>query len=125
MSFGPSLKLQNLLAKRLCASPVMTGVDAERIIPLLDVPLDSFTIQAVADSLTPSDLSRIGIGKVPRTASMGFISTPERYEVFQDVIRDCAQSAEVPAIAIDCLAYDDTHVSGAPIRNRKQSKVCA
>ncbi len=101
MPFGPSFKLPNLLVKRLCFYCGVRDLDFERVIPFLHVPLDSYTLQALAKCC-----SELGIRS---TATMSFIKDRHTYERFQSHIRKLAKEAKVPPITLDCLAWDEGH----------------
>jgi len=106
--FGPSFKLPNLLVKRLFVYREMPTDVFERIVWFLHVPLDSYTIRAVANCVE-SFPEPISIRKVPSTASMGFVKNEEMYSAFQSGMRKLASKAGVPPISLDCLAWDEGH----------------
>ncbi len=101
--FGPSLKLPNLLAKRLCLFNGISEPRFLRIVHFLEVPLDKYTIQAIANCKGSK------IGNIPSSATMSFIKNRQIYNEFQMRIRSITRKARVPAIALDCLAWDASH----------------
>jgi hypothetical protein len=102
MDFGRSLKLLNLLAKRLCICREIQVEEFRRIVRFLEVPLDSYTIQAVANCDVINK-------RIPLSATMSFVEDLPTYEEFQRGIRQLAEGVGVPAIAFECLAWDAGH----------------
>jgi len=102
MDFGRSLKLLNLLAKRLCIYREIQVEEFRRIVRFLEVPLDSYTIQAVANCNVINK-------RIPLSATMSFVEDLPTYEEFQRGIRQLAEGVGVPAIAFECLAWDAGH----------------
>jgi hypothetical protein len=101
MPFGPSYKLPNLLVKRLCLSNEVSQRTFKRIVNFVHVPLDSYTLQALAKSCPELEIRA--------TATMGFIKDRKTYERIQTQIRQLAKKAKVPPIVLDCLAWDEGH----------------
>jgi hypothetical protein len=101
--YGPSLKLPNLPVRQLCLYREISDDCGENLMWYLEVPLDSYTIQAVANCI---DLfvNKRAIGKIPSSATMSFIKNRAMYEAFQDGIRQITRRADVPAIALDYVA---------------------
>ncbi len=120
ISYGPSLKLPNLLMRHVCLYKELSDVCSEKLRWYLEVPLDSYTIQAVANCVD-SFAGKAAIGKIPLTATMNFVRNRAMYEAFQDGIRQIAKKAGVPAIALDLAAWDDSHQ--APHRTRPTAKI--
>lgn len=108
MPYGPSLKLTNLVAKRLCLFRGISLAKVERLIWLLEVPLDIYTIQAVANCVSGFP-GHSAIGRVPASATMSFIKNQMMYEAFQEGIHQIASEAGAPSIALDCVAWDAAH----------------
>ena len=107
--YGPSLKLPNLLMKQVFANRnKISDNDFNKLVGYLEVPLDSFTIQAVANRVDPFP-NRDSIGHIPSSATMNFVRSHEMYEAFQNGIRQIACKAGVPPIALDCLAWNEGH----------------
>lgn len=101
MGYGRGAKLLNLVLKKLVCYAELTDQQRERLIPLLHVPLDSFTIvglQRVDPAL-----------QIPKNATMKYITTPRQYTEFQALIADLASQAGVPPIEYDILAWDLAH----------------
>ena len=105
ISFGPSLKLPNLVVKGLLARD-LPGKMRQRLVWFLHVPLDSYTIQALRNGL---DKRGVEIGTIPSNASMGFVRDQSVYDNLQEQIRSLAKEAGVPPIALDYLAWDASH----------------
>lgn len=108
MPYGPSLKLTNLLAKRLCLSSKISPDEVWKLAEFLEVPLDIYTIQAVAN-FVPIFPDPSAIGHVPSTATMSFIRNQRTYEAFQGGILKITHQAGVPPIALDCMVWDAVH----------------
>jgi hypothetical protein len=108
MPFGPSFKLPNLLAKRLCLHRAVKPKDFNRVVWFLHVPLDSYTILAVKNC-TQCFLDVDDIGRISKTATMSFVKNRKMYDAFQSGIRQLAREAGVPPITLDCLAWDKSH----------------
>jgi hypothetical protein len=108
ISYGPSTKLPNLFMRHLCLYRELSHEFSENLVWYLEVPLDSYTIQAVANCV---DLfvGKDAIGRVPPSATMGFIEDRAMYEAFQAGIRQIVKKAGVPAIALDHVAWDGSH----------------
>jgi hypothetical protein len=108
MIYGPSLKLTNLIAKRLCLFSEVPTDEVWKLAKFLEVPLDIYTIQAVANCVSTFP-NPSAIGRVPTTATMSFIRDQRMYEAFQDGILEITNLADVPPIALDCMVWDATH----------------
>jgi hypothetical protein len=108
ISYGPSLKLPNLVMRHVCLYKGLSDELVEKLVWYLHVPLDSFTIQAVAQCV---DLfpNKEAIGKIPASATMSFIKNREMYEAFQEGIRQMAAEVGVPPITLDYVAWDSSH----------------
>jgi hypothetical protein len=101
LPFGPSFKLPNLLVKRLYFYNRVNDQTFKRLIRFAHVPLDSYTLQALAKC--GSEL------EIQSTAAMSFIKDRKTYERIQARIRKLAKKAKVPPITLDCLAWDEGH----------------
>ena len=101
MGYGRGAKLLNLVLKKLACLGNLTDEQRPRLISLMHVPWDSYTIQGLR--LVSPALS------IPRNATMKFIVTPAQYRAFLAVIADIAAEAEVPTIYYDVLAWDMAH----------------
>jgi len=117
ISFGPSLKLPNLLMKGVCGLHEIPEATYKRLVWYLHVPLDSYSIQAVRNCIDEG-LKR-QIGYIPSPAGMGFVTTPEVYDGLQQAIRLLAKKAKVPPIALDILAWDHAHPKKAKDKKGK------
>lgn len=98
--FGASLKIPNLLVKQLCLWHEISDEDCKRIIRYLEVPLDIYTIQALANCVDAFP-GKAYIGAIPESATMKFVRNLEMYEAFQNGIRDIAEKAGVAPITLD------------------------
>ncbi|MET4577203.1 hypothetical protein [Ottowia thiooxydans] len=101
MGYGRGAKLLNLVLKKLACLESLTDEQRTRLISLMHVPWDSYTIQGLR--LVSPALS------IPSNATMKFITTPEQYQVFMAEITDITAEANVPAIYYDVLAWDMAH----------------
>lgn len=101
MGYGRGAKLLNLVLKKLACLESLPDEQRTRLISLMHVPWDSYTIQGLR--LVAPALS------IPRNATMKFITTPEQYRGFLAVIAGIAAEAKVPAIYYDVLAWDKAH----------------
>ena len=102
MSFGPSYKLPNLMMKAACLELPPRHRDVVR--GFLHVAWDSYTLRGLRNCVQlPND------GKIPTTATMGYVKTFECYDDLQKQIQEIAEEAGVPAIAYDYLAWDAGH----------------
>ena len=101
MGYGRAAKLFNLVLKKLaCLSP-MTEQQRQALIPLLHVPLDSYTL--VGLRVIAPEFS------IPRTATMKWIESPRQYKNLQAFVSQIAKEAGVPPIYYDILAWDSAH----------------
>lgn len=101
MGYGRGAKLLNLVLKKLACYAALTAEQRTRLIGLLHVPLDSYTIVGIRD-VAPHF-------HIPKTATMKFIRTPAQYAQFQSEIAGVATEAGVPAIYYDILAWNRAH----------------
>lgn len=108
LPFGALTKLTNLLAKASYASPALPAEVAERILWLLHVPLDSYSLLAIRNCIAGSPAESV-VGRVPVTASMKFGASIERYNAIQCLMRELTEHAHVPAIALDVLTWNNAH----------------
>jgi hypothetical protein len=102
--FGGKTKLVNLLLKALVRWEGLTDDQRAKLIPLLHVPLDSYTIAAVRR------FADVGV-RIPKGASMSFVKTQAMYDKFQQTMREVAAEAGVPPICVDLLAWDYAHAA--------------
>lgn len=106
ISFGPSLKVVNLVMKGAINAPEIPKATYNRLVQFLHVPLDIFTIEAIRNCID-LDLEK-QIGRIPSSATMGFVKTPKIYDGLQEAIRRLAKKAKVPPIAFD-FVWDSAH----------------
>ena len=101
MGYGRGAKLLNLVLKKLACYSTLTEKQRTRLVNLLHVPLDSYTIvglREVAPGLC-----------IPKSATMKHITTPTQYTEFQAFITAITKRAGVPPIYYDILAWDRAH----------------
>lgn len=101
MGYGRGSKLLNLVLKKLICLETIPAGRRQVMLPLLHVPLDSYTIlglRVIAPEL-----------RIPRNATMKFIASPVQYRQFQALIADICGEAHVPSIYFDILAWDKRH----------------
>ena len=108
LRYGPGLKLINLLLKSVVRWQEFTHEQREKLIPLLHVPLDKFSLRAIR--LFSNDPERVRRPVfIPRNASMGFVETRKQYRRIQGVMREIATVAAEPPISVDLLTWDLVH----------------
>lgn len=110
LEFGVSLKLINLLAKELCSYNQISDERWKEIVKYIDVPLDAYTIQAVAHCGLEFSNARKRLGNIPPNAGMGDVEEPCVYEDFQKCIRKLTKQAGKPPIAFD-ITFWGTDIS--------------
>jgi hypothetical protein len=83
---------------------------ADRLVWLLHVPLDKYSILAIRNCLRDHPAAR-DIGTIPSNATMGFVKSERMYQGFQAIIHDLAKKADTPPIALDILSWDIQHLA--------------
>ena len=101
MGYGRGAKLLNLVLKKLACYSTLTEQQRYGLINVLHVPLDSYTIVGLRN-VAPQF-------RIPKSATMKFITTPAQYSEFQTFIAGIALEARVPPIYYDILAWDQAH----------------
>jgi hypothetical protein len=101
MPYGPGRKLPNLLLKHFALWAKLDDVQRDNLLNYLHVPLDNFTLVGIRNCIEDY--------KIPKNATMRFVDGETMYDQIQQAIRNVAQSAEVPAIFFDVLAWDVSH----------------
>jgi hypothetical protein len=99
--YGPGRKLPNLLLKCFVLWDGLSRVQRAKLLSYLHVPLDSFTLIALRNCISDP--------KIPKNATMKFVGDETMYNLIQEVIRDIAHKARVPAIYFEVLAWDKRH----------------
>ncbi|MBW7957280.1 MAG: hypothetical protein H3C68_05235 [Deltaproteobacteria bacterium] len=99
---GRSLKLFNLVMKKLMCFSKLKKTNRTTLLKLLHVPLDSYTIVGLKKILSDTRIIRT-------SDTMRCIQTPEDYIFFQKCISKIAGEAKVPPIYYDILAWDMAH----------------
>jgi hypothetical protein len=107
LGFGPGMKLLNLLMKSILRSRRFSPAERGRLLPLLHVPLDKFSLAAVRRVARTGEYGPVV--HIPRNPRMGFVTTRERYDGIQRVMRGLATAAGVAPICVDLLAWDLAH----------------
>jgi hypothetical protein len=105
--FGPGRKLINLLFKFVVRSKEVPEVSRQRLIPLLHVPFDLYSLTALRQSAASGEFGEPI--EIPANPSMGWISSADQYDRVLQVARGVTASAGVPAICMDLLAWDHAH----------------
>jgi hypothetical protein len=98
MPFGPLRKLPNLVLKQVVLWTGLSESQRGRLVRLLHVPLDSYTLIGIRRCIDDPE--------IPRSASMGFVAGETMYNQLQGAIRRIAAKAKVPAIYFDELAWN-------------------
>jgi hypothetical protein len=99
-----ALKLINLLAKGLCIVSPLWPEEYEKVVWHVEVPLDKYSLRPLS-CLT--ELSSLGIRWAD--ASMGAVKDLKTYCKIQESIFKFCETAGVPALAYDFLAWDNPH----------------
>jgi len=109
LSFGPSIKMVNLLIKTIFENGQLRK-DNENIIDFLHIPFDSYSMKPliliINDIIAPD--YKFGI-KIPKTVTMNFINTKELYNIILDSVRNICSQSEIPPIIYDYWCWDDKH----------------
>ena len=100
MTFGRAAKLFNLLIKQWLRLSFVTDDERRRLLSLCEVPLDTFTLQAV-HRLLPAC-------KIPPKAGMSFVKTEAQYEALQDAIRALCLPDSYP-LRYELVAWNLSH----------------
>jgi len=108
--FGPRLKLCNLLMKRVVLWERIPNNRRERLIEIIHVPLDRYTLIAIKNCLD-RNIERNFIGRIPNNPTMRFIINEQMYFALQNEIRSIAIDANVFPIYLDYLAWNISHSS--------------
>jgi hypothetical protein len=99
-----ALKLINLLAKGLCIVSPVWPETYEKLVWHIEVPLDKYSLRPL--SCLP-ELADLGIKW--SDASMGSVKDLKTYCKVQESIFKFCETAGVPALAYDFLAWDNPH----------------
>lgn len=102
MGYGRGAKLLNLVLKKFVCHKGITDEQRSRLIQLLHVPLDSYTILGLRH-VAPAEFN------ISNNPTMRFITERDQYTDFQDFIICIARKAGVPPIYYDILAWDLVH----------------
>ena len=82
IQYGPKRKLPNLLMKHFVRWEELTKKQRQRLIDLIHVPLDQYTLLAVKNCIDKSKLF------IPKNATMSFTANEEMYNSIQKLMRD-------------------------------------
>jgi hypothetical protein len=99
-----ALKLINLLAKGLCVVSPLWPETSEKLVWHIEVPLDMYSLRPL--SCLP-ELAELGIRWVD--ASMGSVKDLKTYRKIQETIFRFCETAGVPPLAYDFLAWNNPH----------------
>jgi len=108
MRFGPSRKLTDLLMKHLIRWEGWSLDEQMALIPLLHVPLETFTLSTLRPCLPKLTMGEVG-PRISRTPTMGTVEDMESYTALQALARRVAADAGVPPIYLDVLAWNERH----------------
>jgi hypothetical protein len=100
IGIGRAAKLLNLLLKYLTLRSALSDTERERLIPLLEVPLDRYTLLGMRRLCTCE--------RIPKTASMGFVQRKEQYIELQDAIFELCNPGYYPA-HYEIAAWNASH----------------
>ena len=107
LRFGSGRKLIDLLFKRVVRCTEVSEESRQRLIRFLHVPLDEYSLTAVRQCAASNEF---GLSfAIPRTVSMGWVDSVERYSRVQQLMRQVATVAGVAPICLDLLAWDHAH----------------
>jgi hypothetical protein len=101
--FERAAKLLGLSIKHLLWHAEISDDARTRLIPLLDVPLDRFTLQGIR-LLVPAQ-------RIPRGAAMRFVETEAQYRTIQDAIRGLCTN-DVWPVHYEMAAWNAAHTYG-------------
>jgi len=108
IGYGPSRKLPNLLLKHLVLWKQIRDNQRKRLIKLLHVPLDRFTLVAIRNCICDFTEFEV-IGLIRKDVGMSFVDTEKKYNAIQQIMRAIAKRAGTPAIYIDILVWNKQH----------------
>jgi hypothetical protein len=112
LGFGRAAKLLNLTMKHAMWLTELTSDEREALIPLLDVPLDSYTLQGIR-MLLPE----LGI---PPNASMSFVRDRGQYDAIQDgIVALCGP--ELRSVDYEVAAWNLAHPAIDPEQQLEQT----
>jgi len=100
IGIGRAAKLLNLLLKHLTLWSDLSDMERKRLKPLLEVPLDSYTLLGMRRLCTST--------KIPKTASMGFVRRKEQYIKLQNAIFELCHPDYYPA-HYEIAAWNASH----------------
>jgi hypothetical protein len=100
IGIGRAAKLLNLLLKHLTLWSALSDASRKRLIPLLEVPLDSYTLLGMRRLCTCE--------RIPKTASMGFVQRKEQYTELQNQIFELCDPDYYPA-HYEIAAWNASH----------------
>ena len=107
-SYGPRMKLPNLLLKQQLLWKGIKSNQRKRLIGFLHVPLDRYTLVAIRNCLDKNNRS-YKVCRIPKNPTMGFVKNEDIYTEIQNAMRAIAKKAGVPPIFLDVLAWDLAH----------------
>jgi len=108
LTFGMTVKLVDLLLKRLVRFPEIPDAERIRISEFLHVPLEKYTLNAIRDlDVLDAEGKKV---KLPKSPTMSAVTNEGIYTGMQTLFNDMAKEAEVPPILLDYLLWDMQHV---------------
>jgi hypothetical protein len=107
LGIGAGRKLLNVLFKNAIRWSEIEPSDRKRLIQLLHVPLDSFSLGSVRQIASTGEFGPVL--NIPSRASTGFVTSLELYYRLQELMRNITAVANVPPICIDLVAWNAAH----------------
>jgi putative zinc finger/helix-turn-helix YgiT family protein len=104
---GTGRKLLDLLLKEVIRSMNIREEDRRRLVPLLYVPLDQFSLAAVRQCAASREFGPPIT--IPSKPTMGFVASMQQYGALQQLMRAIAAVAGVPPICIDLVVWNQAH----------------
>jgi len=105
LMYGPAMKMVNLLIKLI---QVSEGFKQEDKVRYQQVPFDSFSLRPIR--LIINELINVNYKIViPINASMGFVNTPQLYNILMDAIYKLTKLAKIVPIKYDYWCWEDKH----------------
>ena len=103
--YGPALKMINLFIK---TSQQSIDYKNDQKVAFQQVPFDSFSLQPLKSII--NDLTGLNYRiAIPTNASMGFINTPQIYQIMMDSVYNLCEKTKIPPIVYDYWCWEDKH----------------
>lgn len=120
LSIFKARKLINLLLKEIVLLHDLTDEERKKLISLLHIPIDKYTLQAIKSIFNNGEYSH-NLGKIPPSASMGYIDDNNKYSVIQGFFKKLASKVGVPPIYFDVLIWNRSSIDDKSGVLEKQS----